>query len=135
MVKLLNKNIFSVILSFVSYQNVSYIGVMSSTHKFVVDIAQAEETTMKTEVACSSMSVIATKTKAPDLGHSINKLQHLNTVNHTSIHNVTCAEVYSATYAAKCFHPRPHDERSFAPGPARVSKTLPWLTEVHVQNY
>jgi len=67
-VKLLNKNIFSVILSFVSYQNVSYIGVMSPTHKFVVDIAQAEETTTKTEVACSSMSVMATKTEASDLG-------------------------------------------------------------------
>jgi len=44
-IKLLNRNIFSVILSFVWYQNVSYIGVMSPTNKFVVDIAQAVEST------------------------------------------------------------------------------------------
>jgi len=50
------------------YQNVSYIGVLSPTQKFVVDIDLAEETTTKTEVVCSSMSVMATKTKAPDLG-------------------------------------------------------------------
>ena len=69
MIKLLNKNIFSVTLSFVWCQNVSYIGVMSPTHKFVVNIAQADETINdETEVACSSMSVMATKTKAPDLG-------------------------------------------------------------------
>ena len=36
--------------------------------KFVVDGAEAEETTMEAEAACSCVSVMATKTKAPDLG-------------------------------------------------------------------
>jgi len=46
----------------------SSFGVMVPMDKFVVDGAEAEETTMEAEAACSCVSVMATKTKAPDLG-------------------------------------------------------------------
>jgi len=46
----------------------SSFGVMVPMDKFVVDGAEAEETTMEAEAACSSVSVMATENEGTRFG-------------------------------------------------------------------